>query len=339
MLLHSRERSTGAPRGYPGAFLEGVRAAGLPFPPAAAAVVTSADLDPLPVAARRYLRFMGVLGRPRDRSFRARMIGRFRLRPGGAWMRCAAWQYNTADPVARLFRMRLMLGGAVPMTGWDTYRHGHGRMRGSLLGLIPVARGSGPRFDTSELVTWLDDALLMAPSMLLGPATTWSDGADADAFRVSFTDAGQTVAAEVLLAADGSPREVRTDDRYADLPGGWCGRAGAPRSTAGGSSMGERSSRSHRGVQPPAGLRLPAPRQRLCDRRSRPAHRISRCRPRSRRPRSTTSSPGPRPMGLHPASLLTSASSDITVLQSDRQVRMASTTGLGSRARHERTDQ
>jgi hypothetical protein len=159
-------------------------------------------------------------------------------------MPCDAWQYTAADPPARLFRMRILFGGRVPMTGWDTYLDGHGRMRGKLLGVVPVANGSGPRFDVSELVTWLDDAVLMAPSMLLTPATTWTAGPDEDSFEVTFTDAGHTVSARVLLDESGGPREFWTDDRYADLPGGlvrarwrtpvegWTTVDGRPRMTA-----------------------------------------------------------------------------------------------------------
>jgi Family of unknown function (DUF6544) len=46
--------------------------------------VTEAEVEDLPAAPQRYLRFMGVIGRPRDWSFRARFIGRFRRRPGGS---------------------------------------------------------------------------------------------------------------------------------------------------------------------------------------------------------------------------------------------------------------
>jgi hypothetical protein len=93
-------------------------------------------------------------------------------------------------------------------------------MRGTLLGPFPVVHGGGPRFDTSEMVTWLNDAVLMAPSMLLGPATTWSAGPDGGSFDVALTDHGRTVSARVRLDVDGAPREFWTDDRYADLPGG-----------------------------------------------------------------------------------------------------------------------
>ena len=41
-----------------------------------------------------------------------------------------------------------------------------------------------------------------------------------DSFRVAVTDAGRTVSAEVFLDDEGRPRDLRTEDRFADLPGG-----------------------------------------------------------------------------------------------------------------------
>ncbi|MFC5238230.1 DUF6544 family protein [Pseudonocardia zijingensis] len=205
--------------GPPWAFVHGLRAADLPAGSVDPLPVTEADLAHLPRQAQRYLRFMGVIGRPRDWSLRAHLTGRFRLTADGEWAPCEAWQYSWGGEPARLFRMRMTVKG-VPMTGWDTYLRGRGRMRGTVLGLVPVVRGSGPRFDTSELVTWLNDAVLMAPSMLLGPGTTWSAGPDDRSFDVALTDRGRTVSARVLLGPNGAPREFWTDDRYADLPGG-----------------------------------------------------------------------------------------------------------------------
>src|SRR6188768_4190973 len=69
--------------------------------------VTESDLEPLPEAARRYLRFMAVVGRPRDWSFRLGFTGRFRRSRGGAWMRCEAWQYSTRVGLARIFHIRI----------------------------------------------------------------------------------------------------------------------------------------------------------------------------------------------------------------------------------------
>ena len=94
----------------------------------AAPPVTEADLASLPGPAQRYLRFMGVVDRPRDSSFRVGFTGRFRTARDARWMRCEVWQYDSRMPVARIFHIRLRMGGLVPVLGRDTYVDGHGRM-------------------------------------------------------------------------------------------------------------------------------------------------------------------------------------------------------------------
>ena len=168
---------------------------------------------------QRYLRFMGVVDRPRDWSFRARFVGRFRMRPGMGWMPAEAWQYNSAITVARLFVMRVRFAGVVPMTGKDIYIDGHGRMLGKLLGLITVADGKGEESDIGELTTYLNDALLLAPSFLLRPEVTWAE-VDANAFDVTLHDAGRSVSGRVHIDERGVPIDFATNDRFAALPEG-----------------------------------------------------------------------------------------------------------------------
>lgn len=189
----------------------------LPTGPATAGTVSEADLEGLPEVARRYLEFMGVIGRPRHWSFRARFEGRFQLR--GRWMPAVAWQYNSGLEIARVFVMRLRFARIIPMIGVDTYSAGRGEMRGKLLGIVPVAHGEGDEFDQGELVTWLNDAVLLAPSFLLTGAVTWGE-VDADSFDLTLTDADRTVSATVFVDERGAPRDFSTTDRYADLPGG-----------------------------------------------------------------------------------------------------------------------
>ena len=208
----------GLVKSYPRAFVRRVAPAVASSP--AGHMVTEADLVGLPAAAVRYLRFMGVVGRARTGSLLAAAHGRFRMRPGGRWMACRAWQLNTAVPVRRLYHLRLRLGPGLGMTGWDTYADGDGQMRGKLFGAIPVVSGTGQHVATSELVTWLNDAVLLAPTMLLDPAVQLREGADGDWFRAEVTDGGRSVAADVLVDEHGAPRDFWTDDRYADLPGG-----------------------------------------------------------------------------------------------------------------------
>lgn len=196
-----------------------VEASRLAPPPAPSPPLDDADLADLPDTAQRYMRFMGVVGRPRDWSFRAHAKGRFRMRPGQRFMPCEIWQYNSAVEVARLFHMRIDFAGFVPMVGRDSYLRGHGHMHGKLLGLVPVADGRGPEFDISELSTYLNDAVMLAPSMLLTRAVAWA-AVDDSSFDVSLTDAGRTVTARVFVDERGAPRDFSTTDRYAVLTGG-----------------------------------------------------------------------------------------------------------------------
>jgi uncharacterized protein DUF6544 len=186
--------------------------------PVTAAALAEADLAGLPGAAQRYLRFMGVVGRPPDWSFLAHFAGQFRLRPTLPWMRCEAWQYSSSPAVMRLFHLRIR-AGVLRMTGRDAYLRGQGGMHGKLAGLVTVAAGSGPEYDVSELTTYLNDAVLLAPSMLLSLPVTWSEAGDGS-FEVTLEDAGHRVSGRVFCDAWGAPVNFSTDDRWCDLPGG-----------------------------------------------------------------------------------------------------------------------
>jgi hypothetical protein len=218
-MRSARDRAGGRPDRLLRQLLDRESALGLPPGPVDEEVVTEDALAGLPEPARRYLRFMAVVGRPRVGAFRARFEGRFRLRQDRPWMGSRAWQYNSRVGPTRLYRMRLDIAGLLPMTGWDTYVDGRGRMRGRVLGVLPVADAEGDEMDLGELVTYLDDALLLAPSMLLGPETAWHP-VDGASFDVDLTDRGRTVRARVVVDGRGAPTDISTGDRTAMLPGG-----------------------------------------------------------------------------------------------------------------------
>src|SRR5579864_1424920 len=194
-------------------FIREIAALGLPAGPGSSDPVTDSDLSALPGPVRRYMRFMGVLGRPRDWSFRLGFQGRFRRRVNEAWMRCEAWQYNSAIAVARIMHLRIRLGGVVPLIGRDTYLNGHGRMLIKVVDRLVVGDGTGAEYDSGELVTYLNDAVLMAPSMLLVPAVSWL-AADPNSFDVTLTDHGNTVTARVTVDEQGRPQDFSTTDRF-----------------------------------------------------------------------------------------------------------------------------
>lgn len=198
-------------------FLREVLAAGLPARPTREPVAVETELASLPPPARRLMTFMGVPRRPADWSFCARWEGRFRLSPDRPWMPCEVWQYDSSLEVARIFHMRLRFGGVVPTYVRDVYLDGAGRMTGRLLDLVPMAEDASVEVTTGELVTYLNDALLFAPSMLLGPGTLWS-AVDTDSFDVTLTDRDTRVTARVQVDERGAITDFSTTDRFGQDP-------------------------------------------------------------------------------------------------------------------------
>lgn len=90
-------------------------------------------------------------------------------------------------------------------------------MRVRLLDLFTIADGAGEEYDTGELVTYLNDAVLIAPSMLLVPEISWAP-ADASSFDISLTDHGRTVTARVVVDENGAPKDFSTTDRFCYNP-------------------------------------------------------------------------------------------------------------------------
>ena len=199
-------------------FLSAVASTELPAAPDRVEVIASSQLASLPEPAQRYLRFMGIAeGCRKDWSFRMGFTGRFRTKPQQPWMNCEAWQYNNGLAVARIFHIRIRFGGLIPVIGRDTYIGGRGRMRVRLLDLFTIADGTSEAYDTGELVTYLNDAVLIAPLMLIVPEISWA-AADASSFDVSLTDHGRTVTGRVVVDENGAPKDFGTMDRFCYNP-------------------------------------------------------------------------------------------------------------------------
>jgi hypothetical protein len=197
-------------------FADEVAAAGLRAAPVPPGLVADDDVAALPEPVRRYLRFMRVVGRPRDWSFRLHCQARFRPALDAEWQPAESWQYNSAADVARIHHMRLQFYG-VPVVGRDFYLHGTGHLLIRPLDLVTIEHDSGPAFDESELVVWLNDAILLAPSMLLRDATQWSS-MGTDAFGVTISDSGHSVSACVTIDARGAPLDFETACRLQRQP-------------------------------------------------------------------------------------------------------------------------
>jgi hypothetical protein len=174
--------------------------------------ITDGDLAHLPFPVQRYLRAAAVVGKARVRNFRVRMHGRIRNGPEARWMPFAAEQYSFIDEPARLFYLDASTF-SVPVQGYHRYVGPTATMRIKAAALVTVADVSGPEMNRGETVTMFNDMCVMAPATLVDPAVVW-EPVDARTARASFTNAGQTIRAELSFNDAAELTDFRSDDRY-----------------------------------------------------------------------------------------------------------------------------
>lgn len=178
-------------------------------------ILTEKDLQHLPAIVQKYLRYAGVVNKEKLRSVKIEFEGEMRSKKMD-WFTFTSEQYNTFDPLTRLFFMQgKMMGTTVP--GYHAFKNGTATMLVKLLALIPVADNKGELMDKGETVTVFNDMCLMAPASLIDERITWgnSDSTFADAV---FTNNDITISAKLLFNEQGQLVNFISDDRY-DLSG------------------------------------------------------------------------------------------------------------------------
>ena len=124
-----------------------------------------------------------------------------------------AVQFNAIDEPARLFYLRSRFRG-IPMHGLHRFVGANATMVVKAAGVIPVVRASGPAMDRGETVTMFNDLCVMAPAALVSAAVNWTL-VDDHRVRGQFTNAGQTIAADLMFNDESELVDFHSDDRYA----------------------------------------------------------------------------------------------------------------------------
>lgn len=130
----------------------------------------------LPESARRYLSYAIAPGSPLPNAARIAMHGTIRL--------AESWDEFEAEQVIRwdrgfVWRARVKMKG-LPVTGFDRWLDGEGRMRWKLFGLFPVVTADGVEVARSAAGRMNGEACFL-PSVLLSKDVTWTDLGPRDA--------------------------------------------------------------------------------------------------------------------------------------------------------------
>ncbi len=181
-------------------------------PTAAPAVVTEADLAPLPTLVSNYLRRAGVVGQPRVVNLRATFQAEMRNGRDAPAMSASVEMYEFFGPRARLFYMSASRSG-VPFAVFHRYVGTEASMRVRVAGLVPMIDASGPIMTQSETVTLFNDMCILAPATLIDSTIEWS-AVDATHVRATFANAGHRIAAVLTFDAAGDLINFRSEDRH-----------------------------------------------------------------------------------------------------------------------------
>ncbi|MFK7844142.1 MAG: DUF6544 family protein [Rhodothermales bacterium] len=181
-------------------------------------LVEEDDLQPLPVLLQRYLRKAGAVGQPFIHHFKATWQGRIRATKDDPWMTFTAEQHNFIDDPKRFFIMKAKKGG-LPVDVLHVFQDGSAAMRVRLLSLFTMVNASGPELTRAETVTLFNDLCLLAPSVLIDSAITWTL-IDEQSIRGYYTVGSNTISAVLVFNENDELVDFISDDRLVALPDG-----------------------------------------------------------------------------------------------------------------------
>lgn len=174
--------------------------------------LTESDLQDLPAPVQRYLRYAGVLQKPKVRNAKIVFEGEMRSK-GKDYFPFTSEQYNFFEEPTRLFFMKgKMFGMTVP--GYHKYEAGKASMDIRLFGLFSVQHHTGAVMDKTETVTLFNDMCLLAPATLIDKRIRWSAVNDTTVSAI-FTNHGISIQATLTFNPQGQLLDFVSADRTA----------------------------------------------------------------------------------------------------------------------------
>jgi hypothetical protein len=173
--------------------------------------LTDAHLAHVPPPVQKYLRYVGVLGKPEVVSFKTEMSGRMRSK-NTDWFSFTSEQFSFHQQPARFFFMKAKIKG-LPTAGYHKYARDTAAMHIKLLSAVTVQKISSPELFKAETVTYLNDLCLFAPATLVDARFNWLEWDDLSA-TVQMENRGITVTATLHFNEKGELVNFISNDRW-----------------------------------------------------------------------------------------------------------------------------
>lgn len=175
-----------------------------------AGLVTDADVQNLPLPVMRYMKYVGVIGKPKVKNMRVVMEVQMREK-GKDFFAAVSEQYNFFDEPARLFFMKAKMSGTT-IPGYHHYMNGIAVMDIRFAGLIPIVKKDGLVMNKAETVTLFNDMCLMAPATLIDKRIVW-ETIDSHSAKAVFTNHGISISAILYFNEQGQLISFLSNDR------------------------------------------------------------------------------------------------------------------------------
>ncbi|WP_291869701.1 DUF6544 family protein [Maribacter sp.] len=175
-------------------------------------LLTEKDLMHLPPIVQNYLRYVGVVNKPKVHNFRIIFDGQMRDK-GKDWFGFTSEQYNFVKEPTRLFFMKAKMKG-IPTHGYHSYKNVNARMQIKLLSLFSVVDMSGEDLFATETVTFFNDLCLFAPAALIDKHIQWKV-IDETSVKATYINNSAKISAILYFNTEGQLINFVSNDRIA----------------------------------------------------------------------------------------------------------------------------
>ncbi len=178
-------------------------------------LISENDLNHLPPPVQKYLRYVGIVGKPKVNNAKIVFSGKMREK-GKDFFPFTSEQYNFMERPSRLFFMKAKVKG-ITTNGYHVYKNKSAGMHIKLLSLIPVVdwkAETGEEGFKTETVTFFNDMCLLAPGALIDRKIKWEDINETSA-RAIFSNKGVEISAVLYFNKKGQLINFISDDRCA----------------------------------------------------------------------------------------------------------------------------
>ncbi|MDM8535052.1 hypothetical protein QUF55_10170, partial [Clostridiaceae bacterium HSG29] len=181
-------------------------------------VIDKSELEKLPKSLRKYMNYVGVIGKKRISHFKVIYDGEMKLDRNKPWASVAGEQYTFMDTGTRLFYMKMNYK-KLPIYGLHHFNKEDASMVIKILDIFKVVDESGEYLKKAETVTYFNDMCLFAPSTLLNADIVWKE---LDDRRVEGTLTHDNVKVSAILYFDDEGKLINftSEDRYKSEKGG-----------------------------------------------------------------------------------------------------------------------